>query len=160
VEQPAGQRAAVLIVVTNNGWGISTSAAGQHGEKHIADRARAFNIRAKTIDGNDPETAYRELQEAMEYVRRERKPFMIEAMVSRLYGHSSASGANFVQDEADCLKIMEAKLEQRGILTRQQMDEVRTRHTDAIAEMYRRIREEPQPGPETIWNHIYSTDRS
>jgi 2-oxoisovalerate dehydrogenase E1 component alpha subunit len=151
-----GNEVPLLIIVTNNGWGISTAASGQHGETHIADRARAFNIKAKTIDGNDPETAYRELKEAMEYVRRERKPFFIEAMVSRLYGHSSASGANFVTDEVDCLKVMEARLEQRGILTRQQMDEVRTRHTDAIAEMYRRVREEPLPGPETIWNHIYS----
>ena len=42
----------------------------------------------------------------MDYVRTERRPFLLEAMVSRLYGHSSASGANFVPEEADCLRAL------------------------------------------------------
>ena len=33
-------------------------------------------MRRKTIDGNDPIASYLELQEAMEYVRKERKPFL------------------------------------------------------------------------------------
>ncbi len=36
---PAGQRASpVLIIVENNGWGISTEACSQHGERHVIDR--------------------------------------------------------------------------------------------------------------------------
>src|SRR5579863_6814468 len=102
-----GHELPCLMIVANNQWGISTPASEQHGEKHIADRARAFGIRTAVIDGNDPETAYRELKKAMDYVRTERKPFLVEALVSRLYGHSSASGANFVTDESDCLTLFE-----------------------------------------------------
>src|SRR2546430_3233001 len=47
-------------------WGISTHYQGQHGEKRISDRGKAFGIESKTIDGNDPEVAYRELSAAME----------------------------------------------------------------------------------------------
>jgi len=150
-----GNELPVLIIVTNNKWGISTAGEGQHGEKHVADRGKAFGIRSKTIDGNDPETAWHELKEAFDYVRKERKPFLLEANVSRLYGHSSASGANFTNDEVDCLQQFEQKLESRGILTREQMDAVRSRWTEAIADMARIAREEPLPAPETIWNHIY-----
>jgi 2-oxoisovalerate dehydrogenase E1 component alpha subunit len=146
----------VLIIVTNNKWGISTSAEGQHGEKHIADRGKAFGIRSKTINGNDAVEAYLELKEAMEYVRKERKPFLMEAMVSRLYGHSSASGANMVTDEVDCLKSFEARLEHEGVLTREQMDDIRNRYTEEMAAAARQVRDEPQPAPETIWNHIYA----
>jgi 2-oxoisovalerate dehydrogenase E1 component alpha subunit len=151
-----GNELPLLIIVTNNQWGISTPAATQHGEAHVADRGRAFNIRSKTIDGNDPVVAYRELEEAMAYVRQERRPFLLEARVSRLYGHSSASGANLVGQEPDCLKLFEAKLEQEGVLTRQQMEEVRARWTAEIAESARQVRDEPQPSPDSIWNHIYS----
>lgn len=146
----------VLIIVTNNQWGISTPANTQHGETRVSDRGRAFNIRSKTINGNDPVVAYRELEAAMAYVRKERKPFLMEAMVSRLYGHSSASGANFVSNEQDCLKDLEARLEEDGILTRSQIDEIRKRWTDEIAEKARQAREEPLPAPESIWEHIYS----
>ncbi len=146
----------ILIIVTNNKWGISTTADGQHGETRISDRGRAFNIRSKTINGNDPIESYRELKEAMDYVRTERKPFMMEVLVSRLYGHSSATGANYIANEVDCLKEFEAKLEKDGVLTREQMDAQRNRYTEELAAAARLVRDEPQPSPESIWNHIYA----
>ena len=151
-----GNELPVLIIVTNNKWGISTSAEGQHGETNVADRGKAFNMRTKTIDGNDPINSYLELQEAMEYVRQERKPFLLEAVVSRLYGHSSASGANMVGNEQDCLTTFEARLEKHGILTRKEMDDLRNRYTEDMAAMARQVIQEPLPAPETIWNHIYA----
>src|SRR5258706_16417961 len=129
----------VLIVVTNNKWGISTDYGSQHGEKRIADRGKGFGIESKTIDGNDPEVAYREIAVAMEYVRSERKPFLLEAMLSRLYGHSSASGANKVLDEADCLVGFERRMEERGLLTRAQMDELRAQFNAELQAAHRKV---------------------
>jgi 2-oxoisovalerate dehydrogenase E1 component alpha subunit len=145
----------VLIIVTNNEWGISTPAKGQHGEKRIADRGKAFGMPTATIDGNDPEESYRAIAEAMEYVRTERKPYLLEAMVSRLYGHSSASGANYVTEESDCLTRFEKKLEDRGLLTRAKMDEMRERYTQMLLEASKRVIAEPQPRPEQIWDHVF-----
>src|ERR1700730_8628698 len=145
----------ILITVQNNTYGISTSYSEQHGENRISERAKAFGIEAKTIDGNDPETAYKELAQAMEYVRTKRKPCMLEAMVSRLYGHSSASGANAVVDEADCLKGFEARLEKRGQLHRKQMDEMKAQYQAEFLEAHKRIRKEPMPSGSTIYDHIF-----
>ncbi len=147
----------LLMIVTNNKWGISTSADGQHGEKNVSDRGKAFGIRCKTIDGNDPEVSYREIAAAMEYVRTERKPFLLEAVLSRLYGHSSASGANRALDEADCLVGFEKKLEQRKLLDRKAADELRAHYTQELQEAHRRVHVEPQPDGKTIYDHIFST---
>lgn len=146
----------VLIVVTNNKWGISTHWQGQHGEKRISDRGKPFGIESKTIDGNDPEVSYREIAAAMEYVRSERTPFLLEAVLSRLYGHSSASGANRVNDEADCLVGFEKRLEERGLLTRAQMEELRARFGAELQAAHRRVKEEPQPEGKTIYDHVFS----
>jgi len=145
-----------LMVIANNGWGISTPAWEQHGERHIADRAAAFGIRSAVIDGNDAEATYREVKKAMDYVRSERKPFLLEAMVSRLYGHSSGTGANFVPGEPDCIVLFEHMLEARKILTRAAMDEVRAKYTQELLEMSKKVRDEPQPQGEDIWRHIFS----
>jgi len=145
-----------LMIVTNNQWGISTPAGEQHGERHVADRGKAFGIKTAVIDGNDPEVAYRELTRAMEYVRTERKPFLLEAMVSRLYGHSSASGANLVTEEADCITLTEKRLEERKLMTRAAMDELRARYTQELLEASKRVREEPQPPGEDIWRHVFA----
>ena len=146
----------ILMVVTNNKWGISTHYQGQHGEKRISDRGKAFGIESKTIDGNDPEVAYRELSAAMEYVRTERKPFLLEAVVSRLYGHSSASGANRLNDEADCIVGFERRLEERGLLTRQQMDGLRATFAAELLAAHKQVKEEPQPDPKSIHDHVFS----
>jgi len=154
-----GAELPILIIVTNNEWGISTPARTQHGEKRISDRGRAFGIETKTIDGNDAETAYREIKKAMDYVRAERRPFLLEAMVSRLYGHSSSSGANFIREEIDPLAEIEKKLEQRGILTRAQMDALREKHTQDLLEASKRVRTEPLPDGSTIWDHVFVEKR-
>jgi 2-oxoisovalerate dehydrogenase E1 component alpha subunit len=39
-----GQELPVLMIVMNNGWGISTCAESQHGEDRIIDRGKAFHI--------------------------------------------------------------------------------------------------------------------
>ena len=49
-----------------------------------SERGKAFGIESKTIDGNDPEVCYREIAAAMEFARSERKPFLLEALVSRV----------------------------------------------------------------------------
>ncbi len=153
-----GAELPILIIVTNNKWGISTSYQGQHGEPRVAERGKAFGMRTKTIDGNDPVNAYLELQQAMEYVRKERRPFLLEANVSRLYGHSSASGANYVTEEPDCLKLFEDRLEKEGVLTRQEIDKARERWSNEIADKARIAREEPLPDGSTIWKHIFAED--
>src|SRR5207245_8003976 len=76
----------VFIIVMNNQYGISTPADTQHGERRIIDRAAAFGIPGELVDGNDPVASWFAIRRAMEHCRHERKPYMIEAMVSRLYG--------------------------------------------------------------------------
>lgn len=105
-----GNELPVLMVVTNNRYGISTPAQTQHGEKRIADRAIPYDVKAETVDGNNPVATWHAIDRAMRYIRRERKPYLLEMMVSRLHGHSSSSGAARVPGEVDCVKVFEQKL--------------------------------------------------
>ncbi|MFO0644945.1 MAG: thiamine pyrophosphate-dependent dehydrogenase E1 component subunit alpha [Polyangiales bacterium] len=153
-----GHELPVLLIVTNNQWGISTAYDGQHpATTRIADLGRAFGMPSEVVDGNDPEVAWHAIAKAMEYVRTERKPYLIEAMVSRLRGHSSATGAAFIKSETDCLARFEERLEARGYLTRAHMDEMRARFTAELLEASKRVIAEAQPDPSTIWNNVFAT---
>jgi 2-oxoisovalerate dehydrogenase E1 component alpha subunit len=151
-----GSELPMLMIVTNNRWGISTPFDGQHGYTQISDRAKAFGIKTAVVDGNDPEASHAALSSAMEYVRRERKPYMLEAMVSRLRGHSSASGANFVKTEVDCVAQFEDRLEERKLLTRAQIDQLRKDYTQELLEASQRVVDEPQPTAESAWDYIFA----
>lgn len=150
-----GEELPVLILVTNNRWGISTPYGQVQGVERISDRGAAFGMRTKTIDGNDPISAYLELKEAFEYVRTERKPYLVEANVSRLYGHSSASGANFSTQEPDCIALFEEKLAAHGVLSKADAKQVHQRYHDELAELARHVKEEPLPDGATIWEHVF-----
>lgn len=151
-----GHELPVLTVVTNNGWGISTPHAEQHADRRIADRADPYGIRHETIDGNDPVACWNAVDRAMRYVRRERKPFVLEAMVSRLHGHSSSSGAQRDWRETDCVALFEQKLiDQHAI----DADQVRAMKEDARREANEAVVQavsEPKPTKADVFTHTYA----
>ena len=146
----------VLMIVMNNGWGISTCCSSQHAEKRIIDRGEPFGIRGEVVDGNDPIASWHTIERAMRYVREERRPFMIEARVSRLYGHSSSSGALRIEGEPDCIDMFEARLAAAKVLTKADIKRV---HEEAEAEaddaLEQALREE-RPSPEDVPIHTYA----
>lgn len=93
----------ILCVVTNNRIGLSTPYETQHAYTSISQRVAGYGIKSVKIDGLDIDESYQALRQAFEFVRRERKPYFIEAEVSRLYGHSSASGAGLDPNSDDPL---------------------------------------------------------
>jgi 2-oxoisovalerate dehydrogenase E1 component subunit alpha len=151
-----GNELPVLIIVMNNGWGISTPASSQHAEKHILDRGAAFNIPGEVVDGNDPVASWHAIARGVEHCRQKRRPYMIEALVSRLHGHSSSSGAARVKDEPDCIPLFEEKLLKAGILTPRQRDEIHAAaHAEAEEALEQALRE-PQPTADDIHRHTYA----
>ena len=146
----------MLIIVTNNGWGISTPESEQQGGETIADRGAALGMKTAVIDGNDVESAYRGLEAALRYVRTERKPMVLEAYVSRLYGHSSSSGSNYVDAEIDCIGELEKKLAARGLRTADECRAMRERHEQRLLEANKMVAVEQRPPAEAIWDHVFA----
>jgi 2-oxoisovalerate dehydrogenase E1 component alpha subunit len=151
-----GNELPVLIVVTNNCWGISTPACSQHGEKQIIDRGKAFGIPGEVVDGNDPVRSWHAIARAMHHCRTKRKPYMLEATVSRLYGHSSSSGAARVKDEADCIVLFERRLLEAGILEQEEIDAAREEAKAEAEAALEQATGEPRPTPEDVEKHTYA----
>lgn len=154
-----GRELPVLMIVTNNGYGISTSASTVHGETSVADRGKAFGIRTEMVDGNDPIASWHAIQRGMSYCRRQRRPYMIEARVSRLYGHSSSSGALRVKAESDCIERFERQLREAGVLDEAEIDKT---HALALAEAEtaeEQAMAEPSPTPDDLARFTYAPSR-
>src|SRR5439155_20760138 len=138
------------------GWGISTAAEPQHGDKRVIDRGAAFGIPGEVVDGNDPIASWHAIARAMAHCRRGRTPYMLEARVSRLHGHSSSSGAQRVRDEADCILLFEERLLEAGILDREAMEQVRDEARAEADGALDQATHEPRPTPEDVYRHIYA----
>jgi 2-oxoisovalerate dehydrogenase E1 component alpha subunit len=151
-----GNELPVLMVVMNNGWGISTAAETQHGEQHVIDRGKAFGIPGEVVDGNDPVASWFAVRRAMEYCRTRRRPYMLEALVSRLHGHSSSSGAHRVKNEADCLTLFKRKLLNAHVLDEVAAAAIHKEAEDEVDAAAERVQGEANPTPEDVYLHTYA----
>jgi 2-oxoisovalerate dehydrogenase E1 component alpha subunit len=151
-----GQELPVLMIVTNNGWGISTPACTQHGEHWVIERGKAFGIPGEVVDGNDPVASWHAIDRAMTWCRRERRPFMLEANVSRLYGHSSSSGALRVKAEPDCIALFEERLKAAGLMDGAAIGKVHEEIKSEIEAAVDEVLKEPKPTGADVKLHTYA----
>jgi 2-oxoisovalerate dehydrogenase E1 component alpha subunit len=151
-----GNELPVLIIVNNNSWGISTARCTQHAERHVIDRGQAFGIAGEVVDGNDPVASWHAVCRGMDHCRRLRKPYMIEALVSRLYGHSSSSGALRVKDEPDCIELFEHKLQEAGALDPSLIEQVRAEAKEEADRALEEALRERKPTADDVCRHTYA----
>lgn len=145
----------MYITVQNNRWGISTSYDTQHGEKNTSDRGKAFGMRTRIYNGNDVVESYRGIQEDMEYIRKTGKPVLAEFSVSRLYGHSSASGANRIEGEQCCIEKFEKKLVDSGYIKLNEIKQINDDTFEKARLIADQVRQEPAPTADSVWDHVY-----
>lgn len=149
-----GQELPVLILVMQNEYGISTPASQTQNTHHLNERANGFGIPNACVDGNDPIASWHAIAAAMQYVRTERRPYCLQANVSRLYGHSSSSGANRY-DEPDCVALYEAQLVADRLMTRAEIQAVWDRHNALLAAELQKVIAEPMPDKSHVLQHVW-----
>jgi len=151
-----GKELPLLMIVTNNGWGISTAAETQHGEKHVHERAKPFGIKTAMVDGLQADKVWAAISKALEYVRETGKPFMLECMVSRMYGHSSSSGANLVEGEACPIDIFEKKLLKSQWLDAEEIKKIRAELEEECNEAHEKVLTEELPTADSIYEYSFA----
>ena len=150
-----GNELPVLMIVMNNGWGISTAHCTQDACEHVIDRGKPFGIPGEVLDGNDPLASWFAIRQALEYCRTQRRPYMLEAKVARLYGHSSSSGAPR-SGEPDCLPLFEEKLRAARLLDDKTKDDIYAEAKAEVEEAVAQVMKEPRPTAEDVEKYIYA----
>jgi len=86
----------VIFLIENNGYGLSTPVNEQYRCAHLVDRAQAYGMEGRQIDGNNILEVYDTLHELAEDIRRRPRPVLVECLTFRMRGHEEASGVKYV----------------------------------------------------------------
>jgi pyruvate dehydrogenase E1 component alpha subunit len=86
----------VLYVCENNQWQAYVHRKETMLGDHVSDFARAYHVQSHTVDGNDVEAVMSAAREAVAYVRKYRKPFLLETYTYRLRGHMEPDDQAYV----------------------------------------------------------------
>ena len=131
----------IVFTVQNNQYAYSTPNDREFGVGYVAHRADAYGIPGIVVDGNDLLEVAAVTREAVERARKGGGPTLIEAITFRRMGHSTADGAEYVDErererweQDDPIPRLEEYLGTRGLL-----DEQRRRHlTERIEQRIKR----------------------
>ena len=147
----------VIFLIENNGYGLSTPSSEQFRCRSFVDKAIGYGIEGMSFDGNDILAVYQNTLRAAEYVRRNRKPLILEAMTFRMRGHEEASGVKYVPKELlehwaakDPVINYERWLLTQGLLTEARIQEVRQHYRRLIEQTIERAFSLPEPSPDSL----------
>ncbi|GAA5891782.1 hypothetical protein JCM8208_002883 [Rhodotorula glutinis] len=85
---------ALVFVVRNNGFAISTPTSQQYAGDGIASRGPGYGIDTIRVDGNDPLAVFLACKEARRRAVEGKKPVLVEAMTYRVGHHSTSDDSS------------------------------------------------------------------
>ncbi len=153
----------LLIIAENNGWAYSTPVAKQMAVRDIAERAQAYGIPAKIVDGNNVLEVYEATRAAAERVRRGGGPFLIECKTMRMKGHAEHDDARYVPKKVfeewrkkDPLLRYEKYLAQKKLMTAKEKAAIEERVDKEIRADVAFAEASPLPRPEDAARSVWA----
>ena len=95
----AARKLPIVFICNNNQYAYSTPLRFQMNIKDIAERALAYGMPSKIVDGNNVVEVYKAAKEAYEVARNGGGPTFIECKTMRMHGHSEHDSAKYVPRE-------------------------------------------------------------
>lgn len=143
-----------VFVCENNKYGASTSVEKAMKIKRVSDRAAAYGIPGETMDGNDVELVYRAMSWAAARAREGLGPTLLELETYRFAGHSRSDPGHYRPREEvaawkrrDPVALYEKALLTQGLLTENDVQEIKSRVESELDEAVRFAEESPNPLP-------------
>jgi acetoin:2,6-dichlorophenolindophenol oxidoreductase subunit alpha len=153
----------VLFVCENNQWQAFVHRRETMLTDHVSEWARPYGMPAVTVDGNDVEGVNAAAREAVAYVRRNRKPYFLEAYTYRLRGHLEPDDQSYVnKDELaswrqkDPVAALEARLLENDALTILELEEMKARVRQAIESAAAFAEASPYPSFDELTTDVYA----
>lgn len=152
----------IVYLIQDNNWGISVS----------ADEARAMNafefaagfkgMNRIQVDGSDFEASYDVIKNVFDFVRKERKPYLVHATVPLLGHHTSGVRKEFYRSDEDWAKHLEndpgpklkKRILERGV-SEKEIQLIEKGAAALITEEFSKAMKAPEPDPATIEDHVF-----
>jgi TPP-dependent pyruvate/acetoin dehydrogenase alpha subunit len=159
----AVQRLPLIVVAEYNYYAYSTPTHLQTAVKDLAEKAAGYGIPGHIVDGNDIIACYEVTRRAAEYARGGGGAVLIEAKTYRRKGHAEHDDQRYVPPEEieyweknnDPVDRYERYLTERGLLTREKLEEITADIQREIDEDVAWAESSPMPEPEQAAYGVY-----
>ena len=151
----------VIFLCENNKYGMSFSTEKSMAVENIADRAGAYGIPGVTVDGNDVEAVHEVVTTAVDRARAGEGPTLVEALTYRWKGHSKSDKNLYRTREEisewrdkDPILQFEGVVRERGLLSDEEIQAVRTEAMESIRNAVRTANAAPDADPSDLLDAV------
>lgn len=151
----------ILYLVQDNGWDISANAAETRAQNAF-EYAKGFHgIEAISIDGANFTESYEAVQNVVQIIRNERRPFLVHAKVPLLNHHTSGVRMEWYRDDLEEAKSRDPY----PVLIKQLLDagfsseEIKNIERKAVAQVqadFDKAQLAEDPSPEDLFTHDFA----
>lgn len=153
----------IIYLVQDNNWGISVTAQEARAMNAFEFAAGFKGMNRVQVDGSDFEVSYSVMKDVFDFVRRERKPYLVHAQVPLLGHHTSGVRKEFYRSDEDWAKHLEhdpnpklrRRLLEKGV-TESELQEIEKEAAELIANDFAKAVASPEPDPSTIQDHVFA----
>jgi len=136
-----------IHVIANNQLGYTTEPQESRSTIYASDLAKGFKIPIIHVNADDPEACMEAARLAFGYLQRFQRDFVIDLYGYRRYGHNEGDEPMFTQPKMYRLieehptvrSIWAAELDRRGVLTRQQADQMLSAQMEKLQGVLERL---------------------
>lgn len=153
----------VLWVCENNMYGMGTSVERASAVAEIRQRAEGYDMKNGRVDGMDVMKVYEASKEAIEYVRTNSQPYLLEAITYRYRGHSMGDPERYrKQDEVkkwqenDPIGIFRKQLIEKKTAAAKALDEIEARVEDEVNKAVEFAETSPEPPMEELFKDVFA----
>jgi len=153
----------VLFVCENNLYAMGTRQSRVMNIANVADRAAAYGIPGKAVDGNDVLAVYEVARGAVGRARRGEGPTLIECKTYRQKGHSRFDPATYRPEdevkrwlEKDPIQRLKTRLLKDNVLTEQKAKEIEDAIAAEVEKAVEFAEKSPYPEPEEALEDVYA----
>ena len=153
----------VVFICENNKYGMSFSIEKSFAIENISERAAAYGIPGVTVDGNDLDEVYEAVSTAVARARAGDGPTLVENLTYRWKGHSKSDKNLYRTKEEiaewrdqDPILRFEARVKESGLLTDEEVQEIRTRAMEDMREAVRQANAAPDADPSDLLDAVFA----
>ena len=153
----------VLWVCENNIYGMGTSVERASAVTEIRQKAEGYGMKNNQVDGMDVMKVYEAAQEAIDYVRKNGQPFLLEVDTYRFRGHSMGDPERYRKaeevkqwQENDPIGIYRKQLIEKKTASAKTLDEIEARVEDEVNKAVAFAETSPEPALEDLFKDVYA----
>jgi pyruvate dehydrogenase E1 component alpha subunit len=152
----------VLWIAENNQYGMGTSVERASAVSKMVDKAKAYGMRGKTIDGMNVIEVHKATQSALRAIRSGKGPQFLEMITYRYEGHSMGDPLRYRTKEEvekwqedDPIGIFERYLLGEKIADQSDLEAIDQAIETTISQAVRFAEESPLPDAEELFTDVY-----